>query len=153
MGSIREIVTRGYITDVPSPEVIVGEISTGTLLASSMIIPAQCKNEFRTELDEDIDGVFLAEDEFTVQAVYTDVDANSYMIYGIFDDPFAMSQPDTEIGLQSIGPTFKCKLSDIEDISGEVRKGDKILICEREYSIQESQPDGVGLTTLILKYP
>jgi hypothetical protein len=153
--SIRDVFFMGYSPElvVPGIDVIEGNISSVSSPSASLVIPTACKNDFNVDLDTDIDEVFLNSDDFTTEAIYTDIDLNQYIIYGIFDDPYVSSQPDTEIGVQSVGPTFKCKLSDIEDISGSVRKGDKILICEKEYRVQESQPDGVDLTVLTLKFP
>lgn len=108
---------------------------------------------FSDQLDDDIDNMFLADGEFAIPGIYVDIDSNSYTIYGIFDDSYVLSQPGSEVGVQSVGPVFKCKLSDIESVSSSVRKGDKILINGINYSIQDSQPDGVGLTILTLKYP
>lgn len=109
------------------------------------------ESDFEKSLVEDLDNVFFNTDEFASKGIYTNVDGNSYELTGIFDDPYEESNPDTTIGLQSIHPQFKCELADIID---GVRKNDSIKICvrgtNRRFKIIESQPDGTGLTVLML---
>jgi len=108
-------------------------------------------SDFQSELNTDINEVFLNPLEFATTAIYTDADNNSFPINGIYDDPYQEVIPETEIGIQSQGPRFKVNLCDLVN---PVRPGDKIKICvcnkSQRFTIIKSEPDGVGLTDLIL---
>ena len=110
-------------------------------------------SDFETMLLDDIDDIFINTLEFARIGYYIDVDDNMYALNGIFDDPTVMQTPSTTIGIQSIGPTFKCSLANIKALSNGVRKGDRLKICGQVYRVIESQSDGVGITTLILHKP
>lgn len=107
---------------------------------------------FTDRLLDDIDEVFLNTEEFAIVGTYTTATGVTFDINGIFDAAYIESNPEVTMGLQSIGPMFKCSLQNILDNGGctDVKQGDIIAICGIEYQIVESHPDGLGLTNLIL---
>lgn len=143
---------RGKVRWLPLPVDTLG-IREMYLIAGFYYVLTCVETEFEESLVDDLDNVFfdLTDQEFASKAWYTNVDDETYVLSGIFDDPYAESNPDTTIGLQSIMPQFKCELA---DVINEVRKGDKIKICvrgvNRRFKVIESQPDGTGLTVLML---
>jgi len=144
----------GFIQIMPYPNGRITQADAQMINNILYIAVHSCpETDFSKLLSNDIDDVFLNVTEFAVTGLFIDVDDNRYSLEGIFDDPYVESIPDTILGVQSVGPTFKCKLKDIMDKSTNrgVRKGDHIQLCGIDYDIIESQPDGVGLTVLILQ--
>lgn len=100
-------------------------------------------------------AVFLSADEFAVGAVYYrngfphPADATS--LSGIFDAPHLM----IEFGDSPISdrrPTFLCRTADLpcEAVGGD--GGDRLTIDgdDTEYQVVDLQPDGSGMTRIIL---
>lgn len=141
---------RGKSRWLPLPVDTLG-IREMYILTGNYFVTSCSITDFEQDLITDLEDVFFNAQEHASKAWYTNVDEETYMLYGIFDDPYAESVPDTTIGLQSIGPRFKVELAKV--ING-VRKDDRIKICvrgvNRRFKVIESQPDGTGLTELIL---
>lgn len=94
------------------------------------------KDDIITDLD-----VFINENEFAVEVTL----ASGQKIKGIFDDEFrALNMQDGQVA--SSGPQVICKSSDVASIELNT----VLMINETEYKVIERQPDGTGLTTLIL---
>lgn len=69
---------------------------------------------------------------------------NAATIYGIFDDDHI------EIGdISTTGPQFLCRTSDATAAS--VARGNTITINSVSRTVRDIQPDGTGLTLLILE--
>ncbi len=86
---------------------------------------------------DDLDGFF---DEFAVDALY-----NGRIVPVIFDNEYeGVSPQDGEV--ESAGPQGTVKDSDINGI----KHGDTMRIDLINYKIRGIQPDGTGLTVLIL---
>lgn len=84
-------------------------------------------------------AVFFNADEFAVTAVINGVD-----IDGIPDDEYAESG-----GFAGSRPVFLCRSKDIEDNS--ISEGHTAVISGASYTVREIQPDGTGMTRLILE--
>jgi len=93
----------------------------------------------RTDLINDLDD-FLNNEEFAVE-----VQIGERIIYGIFDDEYnAVNIQTGEIAQTE--PQVIVKSSDIENLALDT----EIIINGIVYKVKEIQPDGTGLTTLIL---
>jgi len=105
---------------------------------------------FKDCLITDLD-VFINLDEFAIPVVYNSP-KNSIVgkvINGIFTDEFEVDSPGTEISVQSLAPVVRVKTLDIPN--EKVRPGDFVTIKSIDYVIKDDQPDGTGITDLILK--
>ncbi len=105
---------------------------------------------FKECLKDDLD-TFINEKEFAVAVSYNSP-ANGVVglaISGIFTDEFEQAAPETDMQVQSIAPVVRVKTCEIPN--EKVRPGDWVTIESVEYIIKEDQPDGTGITDLILK--
>ena len=93
------------------------------------------KDDITTDLD-----TFLNSDEFGVNITY---DAGT--IKGVFDNEFIESNQD-EISVEDFQPQVIVKSSDIPGLS----HGDTMTIESVDYNVIGIQPDGTGLTLVIL---
>jgi hypothetical protein len=89
---------------------------------------------------EDLDA-FLDVDEFATEATYD----GAATILGIFDN----GASETTLGLAGVvgtAPQFLCKASDVDTDPA----GKELVIGETTWTIVRGEPDGTGLTRLIL---
>jgi len=94
----------------------------------------------KTELLTDLDELF-DKDEFAVEVTLT----GGIKIDGIFDDEFrGVNIQDGEV--RTTAPQVLCKSSDVSGVA----LGSTVTISSVAYKVIERQPDGTGLTTLIL---
>ncbi len=94
---------------------------------------------FKTNLTGDLD-TFLDNEEFAVDITY-----NSGTIQGIFDNEFIASV-EGEVGIESTIPQVLVKSSDVASASHD----DTMTIDSVVYNIIGIQPDGTGLTLILL---
>jgi hypothetical protein len=91
--------------------------------------------------DEDL-SVFLSTADFAVVATYN----SATPVTGIFDNAHQLAP----LGMAMQGaaaPQFLCRASDVD--ADPV--GKSLVVGGVDYSIAEHQPDGTGMTVLILK--
>ncbi len=65
-------------------------------------------------------------------------------VRGIFDHEF-LNEADTETRV----PVFTCATADV--ISRELRKGSQLVISNETYKVRRHEPDGTGMSRLILE--
>jgi hypothetical protein len=94
---------------------------------------------FKNDLINDLD-TFLNSDEFADDITY-----NSVTIQGIFDDEFS-SAVQGEMGIESTVPQVLVKTSDVVGIA----HADLMTINSTVYKVIGIQPDGTGMTMLLL---
>ncbi|MCP4989340.1 MAG: hypothetical protein GY928_25775 [Colwellia sp.] len=94
---------------------------------------------FKTDLTTDLD-VFINTDEFAVDITY-----NSTTIQGVFDNEFS-SAVEGEMGIESTVPQVMVKTSDV----ASVVHGEVMIIESVNYNIIGIQPDGTGMTLILL---
>lgn len=133
--SVKWIVTRGFLNEGGSAKIVV----RGFIAAPST---------FRDILEEDLQDVFFDTKEFARVGVYTPLSGTPFNLKGILDYPFEEVLPGTSVGVQGTSPKFKCREADLKY---GVSKGDKITIKLIEYNVKENQPDGTGISDLILQ--
>ena len=89
-------------------------------------------------------SAFLNVDEFATAATW-----NAGTIYGIFDNGYLGVPAGVVVDLESAATSYHCQTA---DVSTAVH-GDTITINAVVYTIVGIQPDGTGMTTLILQAP
>ena len=94
---------------------------------------------FKDDLTNDLD-VFLNSDEFAVDVTYL-----AGTIQGIFDAPFK-SAVEGEMGIESTLPQVLVKTSDV----ASAVHGQTMTINSVVYQISGIQPDGTGMTSILL---
>lgn len=107
---------------------------------------------FKEQLNDDISAVFLNEDFFAIPATwhkyaaagppvtYTDVPLSV-----LFDTPYTATRAQKEAG--NARTTATCKSS---ELTGMDKSKDRFEVEGVNYYIAEMQPDGTGLTVLVL---
>ncbi|GJQ59783.1 MAG: hypothetical protein D8M57_13215 [Candidatus Scalindua sp. AMX11] len=93
------------------------------------------KDDILTDLD-----TFLDSDEFAVDITY-----NSGTIQGIFDNAFLEDQQD-DVDIETLQPQVTVKTSDVSGLA----HGDTMTIDSVVYNVIGIQPDGTGLTNVLL---
>jgi hypothetical protein len=95
---------------------------------------------FKEDLITDLDDVFLDNEEFAVDVIY-----NSVTFQGIFDDEF-IGAVDERLAVESTAPQVQVKTS---DVTGALH-GETITVGSVDYKIAGIQPDGTGMTIILL---
>lgn len=95
---------------------------------------------FKQDLTTDLDDVFLDNEEFAVDVIY-----NTVTFGGIFDDGF-IDSADDGIAVESTAPQVQVKTSDVTAAS----HGDSITVDGTVYKIIGKQPDGTGMSLILL---
>jgi len=85
---------------------------------------------------------FLDVDEFGVTATYD----GASTIQGIFDKDY-IELLQGEVGIASTGPQMLCRSS---DVSGVVQ-GKAVVVGGVSYTVKGIEPDGTGMTLLLLE--
>ena len=71
---------------------------------------------------------------------------NSTTVDGIFDKEFELAELG-DIGVEGTAPVFTCALSDIVGIA----QGQAFVVGGVNYTVVRAQPDGTGVSTVILR--
>ena len=93
----------------------------------------------------DLDSIFDT-DEYAQTATYTRQGYASTQIPVIFDNEYSVTRGVGEPGMGLPSPQALCKTADVANAS----RGDTFIVGGTTYYVQEVQPDGTGITTLIL---
>jgi len=99
----------------------------------------------KADMLTDIADVFLDTDEFADEAVWVDSGDESHTINGIFDEESEQVNPADGM-IETTAPQFECASADVSGAS----RGDSVTVSGTTYYIIAIQPDGTGMTTLIL---
>jgi hypothetical protein len=94
---------------------------------------------FKTDLTDDL-TFFLNNEEFAVDVLY-----NAATIQGIFDDEFTSGAADG-VGIETTVAQVLVKTSDVASAA----QGETMTINSVDYNIIGIQPDGTGLTLILL---
>ncbi len=89
---------------------------------------------------------FLDTDEFADSATISKKTVSEATINGIFDNDY-FEVNTGQVGVSSSTPAFLCRTSDITN----VKFGHVITINSLDYKVRDIQPDGTGMTALILE--
>jgi len=96
-------------------------------------------------LDADLAAI-LSTGEFAVTATYQPSSGPARTVRGIFDSAYQLADPGAYTGVASAEPAFTCRSS---DVSG-ARQGEALTVNGTTYRIRTPQPDGTGVTVLML---
>ena len=94
---------------------------------------------FKNDLTNDLD-IFLDVNEFAVDVIF-----KSNTIQGIFDNEF-LAVVEDEIGVETTVPQCQFNTSDVSSAA----HGDVMTINSIDYNIIGIQPDGTGMTLILL---
>lgn len=86
--------------------------------------------------------------DFGTTATYTLVAGGVSSIVGIFDNEFFEADPQANVTYASAQPRF---LVQTADLPSGADYGDSITINSVNYKVRIIQPDGTGMTTLVLE--
>ena len=90
---------------------------------------------------------FFDTDDFAVEATYTVQGGSAATIKGVFDKDFIEVDAGGEVELASTDPRFFCKTSDVSSASN----GDTIVIDSVTYKTRVVEPNGTGVTVMVLE--
>lgn len=93
----------------------------------------------------DLDAIFDT-DEYAQTVTYIRQGYASAQIPVIFDNEYSVTLGVGEPGMGVPSPQALCKTADVANAS----RGDTFVVGGTTYYVQEVQPDGTGITTLIL---
>ncbi len=93
-------------------------------------------------------AVFFDIDDFATASSYTPTGGSASTLDGIFDSKFFEVDPISGVGVVSAQPRFICTTADLP--SGAAA-GDAITVDGTAYTVRVIQPDGTGITTLVLE--
>ena len=103
--------------------------------------------DFKQQLDQDINDVFLSPDDFGQVVTYYPKTGNSYEVRCIFQEAFQDVNLGGDIDVSSTHPCAWVRQSSIID---KPHKGDEIEINGIRYKIRDPQEDGIGMIMLAL---
>ena len=90
---------------------------------------------------------FVAVDDFGVAATYTPAGGSASTVNGVFDNDFVEVDTGGSVTFAQQQATFMCRTADVSSAA----EGDAITISGENYIIRIVQPDGTGMTNLILE--
>lgn len=93
--------------------------------------------------------VFLAAADFGTTALYTPAaGGGAVSIDGIFDNDYLTLQMEGEADVATRQPRFHCRSADLVNGGGF---GDTLVIAGITYKLRIAEPDGTGMTMLMLE--
>ena len=90
---------------------------------------------------------FVSIDDFGVTGTYTPAGGSASSVSGIFDTDFVEVDTGGSESFAQQQATFMCRTADVSDAA----EGDSLMIGGETYIIRIVQPDGTGMTNLILE--
>ena len=96
--------------------------------------------------DEDLTA-FFSTDDFAVTATWTPDGGDPTTVTGIFDNEYIEDIGGGEVDIEATHPMFLVKTADVPNVA----QGDQLFVNDLYYRIVNVQPDGTGLTVLILE--
>lgn len=96
-------------------------------------------------------AVFFGADDFGVTATLTPQLGDAITVNGIFDNAYVLVDMG-EAAIATTAPAFTCQTADLETLTaGNARAGDELMVDTVVYRVSDLQPDGTGVTVLILE--
>lgn len=100
------------------------------------------------ESDDDR-AAFLNSDEFGDSAVYTKLAGGTATFTGIFDAPHIAIDLG-EVSISDRRPTFVCRTADLPSGVAGGDSGDTLEVDGITYKVIDLEPDGQGMTRIVL---
>ena len=104
-------------------------------------------NSFISQLEKDIDEVFLSDFEIPIKYIFRNYN-HSFETHAIFDNEYSEVDPNTEVGIYSTVPLLYVSTN---DFIYKPQRGDKIIINGLIYYVKNCEPDGTGISVLELE--
>lgn len=92
-------------------------------------------------------AIFFDADDFGVNASYTPSGGSASDVKGIFRNVFFEAEAGGNVGVAMQDPIFICRTADVSSAA----EGDAITISGTAYTIRVVEPDGSGVTRLMLE--
>ena len=87
--------------------------------------------------------------EFGELVTFTPVIGLLFQVNGIFDREHSIADPGSEAGISSSGPQVLCRTSDVASVKNQ--DGVSVVSDPDSFIVVDRQPDGTGMTLLILQ--
>ena len=96
-------------------------------------------------------AVFVSVNDFGKSFRYVPSIGPESTLTGIFDAAYLLMEAGTP-GVSGTAPTLVCRTDDLQALPmGKAIDGDRIIDGATEYFINDVQPDGIGMTVLIVE--
>lgn len=95
-------------------------------------------------------AAFLDDEDFAIEATYTTAASVSAAITGIHDAPHLSRDFGDGAPLSDVRRTFLCRTADLPNGAVGGDAGDTLTIAGTAYRVAGHEPDGTGMTLLIL---
>jgi hypothetical protein len=92
-------------------------------------------------------AVFFDADDFGTAATYTPSGGSASTVNGIFRNVFFEAEAGGNVGVAMQDPIFICRTADVSSAA----EGDAISISGTAYTVRVVEPDGSGVTRLMLE--
>jgi len=92
-------------------------------------------------------AIFVGTDDFGVSASYTPVGGSATTISGLFDKEYIAVDSGGSVPVAMQQPMFTCLTSSVSS----AQENDTLVISSVTYKVRVVQPDGQGMTVLILE--
>jgi hypothetical protein len=92
-------------------------------------------------------AIFLEVDDFGSSATYTPLSGSPSTISGLFDNEYLAVDAGGSVPVAMQQPMFTCLTSAVSS----AQEGDTLLISTTTYKVTNVQPDGQGMTVLMLQ--
>tara|TARA_R110002153_G_scaffold162798_2_gene315339 strand:- start:550 stop:861 length:312 start_codon:yes stop_codon:yes gene_type:complete len=92
-------------------------------------------------------AIFFEANDFAVTASYTPQGGSSTNILGIYDQEYLELDSGGSVAFAINQPRFQCDTASVPSAA----EGDTLVVSGINYKIVVVQPDGTGVTTLVLE--
>ena len=92
-------------------------------------------------------AIFFEANDFAVTASYTPQGGSSANILGIYDQEYLELDSGGSVAFAINQPRFQCDTASVPSAA----EGDTLVVSGINYKIVVVQPDGTGVTTLVLE--
>lgn len=100
-------------------------------------------SELLDKLDSDLEKVFFSSEGFSIPVVFQ----NGLALYGIFDNAYQAVIAEGITPVSSVQPMLTVNTNDLTvDVHNEL-----LTVNGSQYRVQDVQPDGTGVTVLMLE--
>jgi hypothetical protein len=116
--------------------------------ATAPTVAVISRDTFKDGLLDDLDNVFHNTAEFAEEVVYFYRSGESHTLAAVFDEEHSQMDLDTGAPVIASEPTFHCPT---RQFTKEPGKGDSVRIRNREFQVISVEPDGTGVTVVVLR--
>jgi len=92
-------------------------------------------------------AVFFDADDFGTAASFTPSGGSASTVNGIFRNVFFEAEAGGNVGVAMQDPIFICRTADVSGVA----EGDALTVSGTAYTIRVVEPDGTGVTRLMLE--